>query len=112
MSEIVQYLTARIDAARASGDVPYVMALLADLERYERRAAIAANEAADAEGVRQSGLQIEIAGTQIAELGKLIQASAMCDGFGLGESGFLLGRATADLVTAVGFQMQVQDKQQ
>jgi hypothetical protein len=112
MSKITEYLTNRIDAARASGDVPYAMALLADLERYERRMAIAANEAAEAEGVHQFGIQIEMTGRQIAELGQLIQASAMRDGFGLGESCFLLGRATAGLVTAVGFQMQVQDKQQ
>ena len=74
MSEILQYLTQRIDAARASGDIPYAMALMADLERYERRAAIAANEAAEAKGVRQFGIQIEVTGWQIAELGQLIQA--------------------------------------
>ena len=61
MCEITQFLTQRIDAARASGDVPFAMALLADLDRYERRQAIAACEAAEAEGIRQFGLQIEIA---------------------------------------------------
>ncbi len=81
---------------------------IANTEQQAQQQVVATNFAADVEGLRIRGAQIELIGNTISILGNMLQLSAGVGAFGSREASFLPGQAVADLVAATTVQPQIQ----